>query len=116
CVRSGRDLARTLAVARTRMTAGRHQQAARSILVAGQVALALALLIGSALMAQSFWRLRHVTLGFDPESAVTFRLQLEPPEGSKNYYHVTSRIHQDVLERLRATLGFEAAEIGRAHV
>src|SRR5438034_2290 len=108
--RSGPDLASTLAGARTRMTAGRHQQAARSILVAGQVALALALLIGSALMAQSFWRLRHVTLGFDPESAVTFRLQLEPPEGSKNYYHVTARIHQDVLERLRATLGVEVAE------
>ncbi len=108
--RSGPDLASTLAGARTRMTAGRHQQAARSILVAGQVALALALLIGSALMAQSFWRLRHVTLGFDPESAVTFRLQLEPPEGSKNYYHVTARIHQDVLERLRATPGVEVAE------
>src|SRR5438874_2189833 len=105
------DLAGTLAGAGGRTTAGHHQQVVRSVLVAGQVAFALALLIGSALMAQSFWRLRHVRLGFDPDGAVAFRLPLPlPPSGSKNYYHADARIHQEVLERLRAIPGVAAAE------
>ncbi|PYP23043.1 MAG: hypothetical protein DMD55_18260 [Gemmatimonadetes bacterium] len=104
------DLAGTLAGAVGRMTAGHRQQVVRSFLVAWQVAFALALLIGSALMAQSFWHLRHVRLGFDPEGAVTFRLPVPPPSGSKNYYHATARIHQEVLERLRAIPGVAAVE------
>src|SRR6266480_2138127 len=104
------DLAGTLAGAGGRTTGGHRQQVVRSVLVAGQVAFALALLIGSALMAQSFWRLRHVRLGFDPDGAVAFRLPLPPPTGTKNYYHATARIHQEVLERLRATPGVVAAE------
>src|SRR6266566_2079015 len=104
------DLAGTLAGAGGRTTAGHRQQVVRSVLVAGQVAFALALLIGSALMAQSFWRLRHVRLGFDPDGAVAFRLPLPPPTGTKNYYHATARIHQEVLERLRAIPGVVAAE------
>ena len=104
------DLAGTLAGGGGRTTAGHRQQVVRSVLVAGQVAFALALLIGSALMAQSFWRLRHVRLGFDPDGAVAFRLPLPPPTGTKNYYHATARIHQEVLERLRAIPGVVAAE------
>src|SRR3989475_9738100 len=102
------DLAGTLAGAGGRTTGGRRQQVVRSVLVAGQVAFALALLIGSALMAQSFWRLRHARLGFDPDGAVAFRLPLPPPTGTKNYYHATARIHQEVLERLRAIPGVVA--------
>jgi len=105
------DLAGTLAGGGGRTTAGHRQQFVRSVLVTGQVAFALALLIGSALMAQSFWRLRHVRLGFDPDGAVAFRLPLPlPPSGTKNYYHATARIHQEVLERLRAIPGVAAAE------
>jgi len=105
------DLAGTLAGAGGRTTAGHRQQVVRSVLVAGQVAFALALLIGSALMAQSFWRLRHVRLGFDPDGAVAFHLPLPlPPSGEKNYYHADARIHQEVLERLRAIPGVAAAE------
>src|SRR2546428_423094 len=102
------DLAGTLAGAGGRTTGGRRQQVVRSVLGAGHVAFALALLIGSALMAQSFWRLRHARLGFDPDGAVAFRLPLPPPTGTKNYYHATARIHQEVLERLRAIPGVVA--------
>src|SRR5207244_4371005 len=42
--------------------------------------------------------------------AITFRLPVRPPSGSRNYYHATARIHQEVLERLRAIPGVEAAE------
>src|SRR6266576_5628929 len=104
------DLGGTLAGAGGRTTAGHRQQVVRSVLVAGQVAFALALLIGSALMAQSFWRLRHVRVGFDPDGAVAFRLPLPPPTGTKNYYPATARIHQEVLERLRAIPGVVAVE------
>jgi predicted permease len=57
-------------------TAGRDRQRARSALVVAQVALALVLVAGSALMARSFARLRDVRPGFDAEGLFTMRVAL----------------------------------------
>jgi hypothetical protein len=46
------------------------------MLVAVQVALALTLLVGSALMAQSFWRLMRMDPGFDPSGVLTVEIGL----------------------------------------
>jgi predicted permease len=91
------------------MTAGRTEQAGRRFLVGLQVALALALLIGSALMAKSFWRLQQTELGFAPENVLTFGL----PVLSRNYplYQDVARLHDQLLTRLRALPGVEAAEV-----
>jgi putative ABC transport system permease protein len=43
----------------------------RGVIVAGEVALATVLLIGAALLAQSFQRLQRVDLGFAPDRVVT---------------------------------------------
>jgi predicted permease len=59
-------------------TVGRARHRARNALVVSQVALALVLLVGSGLMARSVWRLRSVEPGFEPASAITFRLALPP--------------------------------------
>src|SRR5690606_36745303 len=72
-----------------RMTAGRREQAGRRVLVAAQVALALTLLVGSALMARSFSRLHQVELGFRPEGALTFYLPI--PATEYGDYHRSSR-------------------------
>jgi predicted permease len=61
------------------LTAGQERLSARSVLVTCQVAFALVLLVGSGLMARSFWRLRSVEPGFDPKATLTFDLSL--PEG-----------------------------------
>ena len=57
-------------------TTGRERQRARSTLVVAQVALALVLVAGSALMARSFARLRDVKSGFDASNVLTVRVAL----------------------------------------
>ena len=48
----------------------------RSALVTGELALALVLLIGAALMIQAFWKLQAVDAGLNPEHVLTMRLSL----------------------------------------
>ena len=57
-------------------TIDRDQHRVRSALVVVQVGFALVLLVSSGLMAKSVWRLRSVTLGFEPTETTTFRLAL----------------------------------------
>jgi predicted permease len=55
-------------------TASRARHRARHLLMAGQVALALVLLVSSGLMLRSFQHLRAVEPGFDASSALTFQI------------------------------------------
>jgi putative ABC transport system permease protein len=48
----------------------------RSSLVAGQVAIAMLLLVGVGLLAKTLLRLNHVELGFEPASATTFEVSI----------------------------------------
>ena len=48
----------------------------RSILVSGELALALILLIGTGLMMRAFWKLGDVNPGFRPENILTLRVAL----------------------------------------
>jgi putative ABC transport system permease protein len=48
----------------------------RSALVTGELALALVLLIGTALMIQAFWKLQAVDAGLNPSQVLTMRLSL----------------------------------------
>ena len=48
----------------------------RSVLVIGEVALALVLLSGAGLLMRSFYRLQSVDTGFDPHNVLTFRTNL----------------------------------------
>ena len=98
----------------SRITSGRREQTGRRILVAGQVAMALTLLIGAALMARSFWRLKRVELGFRPEGVLTFHLPVPP--NAYGDYHRSARVHAEVLSRLRALPGIEAAEAGNVAI
>src|SRR5215831_865019 len=51
-------------------------QAFRRLLVAAEVSLALALLIGCGLMVRGFWKLQQVKVGFDPKNLLTMRITL----------------------------------------
>ncbi len=61
-----------------RATASAAQSRLRRALVAAQISTALVLLVGAGLFAATFTRLRAVDPGFDPESALTFRISLDP--------------------------------------
>jgi putative ABC transport system permease protein len=75
-IRSARyDLNRTLR-ASTSLSPTRGLRRLRNSLVVGEIALALVLLVGAALLMQSFVRLQRVQPGFEYERALTFRVAL----------------------------------------
>jgi putative ABC transport system permease protein len=58
-------------------TAGRHSQRTRGLLVAGQLALSVMLLVGAGLMARAFMQMRSVPLGFEPSETLTLQVHLQ---------------------------------------
>jgi predicted permease len=84
----------------------RHNKA-RSTLVVVEVALALLLLVGSALLIRTLVALRSVEPGFDANHILTMRMSLTGPK-----YFQTAGVEQllrDGLERLQALPGVEHA-------
>jgi putative ABC transport system permease protein len=75
----------------------------RDVLVIGQTALALVLLIGSALLVQSFQRLRSVDPGYDTADIYTF--QFAPDQERLTDGPTWGRFHLDFMDRLRALAG-----------
>jgi predicted permease len=75
----------------------------RDLLVVAQTALALVLLIGSALLVQSFQRLRNVDPGYDTADIYTF--QFAPDQKQLTDGPSWGRLHLDFMDRLRALPG-----------
>jgi putative ABC transport system permease protein len=91
---------------RTGGVAGRRL---RGALVVGQIAVAVTLLIGGALMAQSFRRLQQVELGFRPEKLLTMQMALS----SAKYQEHRQRVAfiERVLEQVEGLPGVVSAGI-----
>jgi putative ABC transport system permease protein len=75
----------------------------RQVLVVGEVALALVLLVGAGLMIQSFLRLRQVDPGFQPENVIAVDVSL-PASRYKDGQQISHFQHQ-LLERVAALPG-----------
>lgn len=88
-------------------TIGRDRHRARSVLVVGQVALALILLVGSGLMVRSFQELRSVDPGFQAAGLMTF--QLSPPPNKYPNADATAQFYDQLIERLEAIPGVSSA-------
>jgi predicted permease len=84
-------------------TVSRVRQRARHLLMAGQIATVLVLLITSGLMLRSFQKLRELDPGFDPVSALSFRIGLPPTDYPDRATMVAG--HRAILERLSALPG-----------
>jgi putative ABC transport system permease protein len=93
-----------------RGVAGTSRMFARNTLVVVQTALATMLLIGAALLLQSFARLEQVRLGFKPDGVVTARIGL--PRTSYPDAPRTLGFWQRLLESLEGRPGVESAAIG----
>jgi predicted permease len=83
----------------------------REVLVGIQMALALTLSIGAALMLQSVSNVMSANPGFDPGGVLTFRLSL--PSADYPDREAAARSHQELLDRLAALPGVERAGIAR---
>jgi predicted permease len=81
----------------------------RDALVVGQAALALVLLIGSALLVQSFQRLRNVDPGYDTKDIYTFQFAPDQPHLVDG--PAWGRLHLDFMNRLRALPGVTAVGV-----
>lgn len=88
-------------------TASRSRHRTRHLLMGTQVALAMVLLVAASLMVRSFQKLRAIEPGFDPSSALTFRLGL-PDRDFPNRRAVVAA-HQAVLDGLAAIPGVTSA-------
>ena len=82
----------------------------RSLLVVGEVALSVILLVGASLTIRGFVNLQHMDVGFQPDRVLMVGLQLPP----KRYTTYQQRIafSQSVLDRLRVLPGVQSAAIG----
>ena len=87
-------------------TASRGRHRARQLLMGGQVALALVLLVSSGLMLRSFQALRAVDPGFDARPALTFRLGLPASDYPQPAPIVAA--HLAIVDRLSALPGVTA--------
>jgi putative ABC transport system permease protein len=75
----------------------------RRTLVALEIALAMALVVGASLLLQSFWRLRQVEVGFTPERVLTFDLAL--PESRYSDGRKVLGFYSSLEERLAGIPG-----------
>jgi putative ABC transport system permease protein len=79
----------------------------RKLLVAGQISLALCLLVGTVLLYASFGNLLRVDLGFQPNGVTTFQIHL--PESRYALPEELIAFHRTLLERMETIPGVRAA-------
>jgi predicted permease len=88
-------------------TGGARRHRTRSLLVAGQMALSIVLLIGAGLLIKSFRNLQTLDAGFDPHHSLTMNVNPPPaqfPDGPRR-----AQFYRQVVERLAAIPGVRAA-------
>lgn len=79
----------------------------RSALVAGELSLALVLLIGCGLMVRAFWKLQEVNPGLDPRGVLTMQVSL--PGANYKDAKAVNGFWQSLLERCSHLPGVEAS-------
>ncbi|MEW6128155.1 MAG: ABC transporter permease [Acidobacteriota bacterium] len=100
------DLAHMLKESGQRSTAGLSPRL-RQLLIVGEVAIALMLLIGAGLMIKSFRALLQVPPGFNPEQVLTF--ELSPTLLQYDTKEKRAGLYQTIVERLSALPGVTSA-------
>ena len=87
-------------------TEGGQRQLVRSTLVVLEVASALVLLVGAGLMIKSFWHLRQVDPGFNPNNALAVTVSLPQTKYPKD--NQQSAFFQQLLEKVKTLPGVQA--------
>lgn len=93
-------------------TGGHRRVQLRGLLVVGQVALSLLLLIGAGLLVRSFSRLLHVDPGFDPRNVLTMNVSLPTVKYADAQKQIA--FFDDLSRRISALPGVRSAAISAA--
>jgi putative ABC transport system permease protein len=104
------DVNSALKESSSRSGTGLKHNRIRGLLVVGEVALAIILLIGAALMIRTFAGLRSAKSGLDPNNVVTMQTAL-----SGTRYETTAQVEntvRQVMERVEGLPGIEFAAAG----
>jgi putative ABC transport system permease protein len=90
--------------------AGSGSTRTRKILIIGEVAISVVLLIGAGLLARTFWNLANAPLGFHPEGVITLRTSL-PISSDSPYKTFQARVsfYRRVLEKVARIPGVVSA-------
>jgi predicted permease len=90
-----------------RSTGGAGRARVRAVLVMGEIALAVVLVVGAGLLLRSFWNLMKVDAGFNRSRLATFGLVLPPA----SYQQPQSRIDftRRLIDQLRQVPGVQGA-------
>lgn len=86
----------------------------RRLFIAGEVALAMTLLIAAGLMLKSLWKMSSYPPGLKPDKILTMRISLSSPQYNRNWPQQRSYL-QRLCNRLRTLTGVEqfGIECGR---
>lgn len=88
---------------------GRAQRRVRSVLVVGQIALSLTLLVGCGLLLRTIYALRHVALGFRTEHILVANMTI--PSYRYAGSDMTTALYQPLLDRVKHLPGVESATL-----
>jgi putative ABC transport system permease protein len=103
------DLGLTLKESGSRTGTGLRQNKARSILVVTEMALALVLLVGAALLIRTFTVMRTVNPGFNPHSVLTMEMSLNGARFEKTAG--TAAVVRAAEQRFAGLPGVEAVTV-----
>jgi putative ABC transport system permease protein len=92
-----------------RQSSGRRALRARELLMTVEVAIALVLVVGAALMYRTVDRLLHVDPGFDPRGVVSIGLSLVGPAWTED--SAVRAFQDETLRRVRALPGVESVAL-----
>jgi predicted permease len=101
------DLSATLKESGGRGGSGFRHNKARTILVVTEVALAVVLLVGSALLIRTSLALGAVKPGFDPENVLTMRMSVDGPQFAKSA--AVDQVIREGVERISRIPGIVSA-------
>ena len=101
------DLNSTLKESSNRAGTGFRQGVTRSLLLITEVALAMVLLVGAALLIRTFVALRAVNAGFDPNNVLTMEMSMNGDRFSKTA--AIAQLSRDGRQRLNAIPGVETS-------
>ena len=85
---------------------GARRNRIRGVLVVGELAIAVVLLVGAGLLIQSLWRLRQVSPGFESQNLLTFVVgipEVKYPTGKQ------AQFYRDLITRIESLPGVRSA-------